>query len=140
MKEKIKEFLFQKVSCTGYLKEVQDGKRIHRFRGGEYQYINYYDEPQPLPNCWLSSRDKKIVNEFGRSDFIKTYYEEVESGFDGIVIGYKDIELKAELYLDVDEQDNTFVAKRPVETVTALVVAYACNKNRLVPLAHIKEA
>ena len=78
----------------------------------------------------------------GGSDFVKTYYEAVEKRFVGVVIGMKLITLKAELFCDSacrpDGVEVDFVNRNDIEQKKVAIVAYGCNKTRLVPLEQLK--
>lgn len=62
--------------------------------------------------------------------------------FVGVVIGMKLITLKAELFCDSvcrpDGVEVDFVNRNDIEQKKVAIVAYGCNKTRLVPLEQLK--
>ena len=124
-------YMFRTVECSRYMKRIKDGKYI--WHSKEYSDVYYYIDEN------AEDQERKVEpEEWGGSDFIKTYYEAVEKKFTGVVIGMRLITLKAELFCDSacrpDGTEDDFVAKRDVEQMKVAVVAYGCNKTRLVPL------
>lgn len=125
-------YMFQVVKCDGYMKRIRDGKYI--WKSNEYSDVYYYiDENAP-------EREREVKPEEwgGGNEFIKTYYEQTEKKFMGVVIGMKLITVKAELFCDstcrADGVEIDYVAKHDIEKKKVAVVAYGCNKTRLVPL------
>lgn len=124
-------YMFQVVECSRYMRRIKDGKYIRHSE--QYSDVYYYVDEN------AEEREKRVEpEEWGGSDFIKTYYEAVEKRFTGIVIGMKLITLKAELFCDSacrpDGVEVDFVNRNDIEQKKVAVVAYGCNKTRLVPL------
>lgn len=74
----------------------------------------------------------------------KTYFRRVEKELEGIVVGFKDIVIKAKLFLGErrDEDGNTlsrFIGKEREEVVKSALVYYANMKSHWVPLEDIFE-
>lgn len=129
------EYMFQIVECNTYMKRIKDGKYIrHSEQCSDVYY--YVDEN-------AEEKERKVEpEEWGGSDFVKTYYEAVEKRFVGVVIGMKLITLKAELFCDSacrpDGVEIDFVNRNDIEKKKVAIVAYGCNKTRLVPLEQLK--
>lgn len=74
----------------------------------------------------------------GGGDFMKTYYEPSEKEFVGIIIGMKMIVVKAELFCDTnygyDGSEKDYIGRDVKEQIKVAIVAYGCNKTRLVPM------
>ena len=136
------EWMFQTVKCSSYLKKVKDGKYIDkREENGTTKWFccdsNHPDSDIPFPD-----------EDFGFSEggLIKVYYADTPKTFYGVVIGMKLVTVKANLFVDCYEdyisvcgQDYEtyyeYVDKHPTEQVICLVVAFGCNRTRLVPIA-----
>ena len=87
------EYMFQVVECNTYMKRIKDGKYIRHSE--QYSDVYYYVDEN------AEEKERKVEpEEWGGSDFVKTYYEAVEKRFVGVVIGMKLITLKAELFCD----------------------------------------
>ena len=126
-------YMFQVVECSRYMKRIKDGKYIlHSEQDFDDNYY-YVDE-----NAEEREREVEPEQWGGGSDFIKTYYEAVEKKFTGIVIGMKIITITAELFCDStcrpDGVEVDFVNRNVIEQKKVAVVAYGCNRARLVPL------
>ena len=124
-------YMFQVVECNRYMKRIKDGKYIWHSEQTTDDYY-YIDEK-------AEKRERKVEpEEWGGSDFIKTYYEAVEKKFTGVVIGMKLITIKAELFCDStcrpDGVEVDFVGRNDIEQKKVAVVAYGCNRTRLVPI------
>lgn len=125
-------YMFRVVECSRYMKRIKDGKYIRRSE--QYSDVYYYVDEN------AEERERKVEPEEwgGGGDFIKRYYEAVEKRFTGIVTGMKLITLKAELFCDSacrpDGVEVDFVNRNDIERKKVAVVAYGCNKTRLVPL------
>ena len=133
-KRKIKScnrYMFRTVSCCGYMKKIKDGKYI--WHSSEYDDVYYY-----IDESSMEIKRKVPAEDWGGSNFIKTYYEFTEKKFIGVVVGMRQLTIKAELYCDSATDHNgtehDYVAKRAVDEMKVAVVAFGCNKTRLVPL------
>ena len=136
-------YMFQKVRCKSYMKRINDGRCIELIPGSEtesgrpsYFYIDNKAEDE-------ADRAREVpIEDWGGDDFVKTYYELTEREFVGIVIGLKMVTVKAELFCDTaygyDSSERDYVGKEPVEKVKVAVVAYGCNRTRLVPLGELE--
>lgn len=133
------KYMFQKVRCRAYMKKVNDGRCITLMPGDQtesgrptYFYTDYN----------LRSENEKMrevpPEDWGGSDFVKTYYERTEKEFSGIVIGMKMATIKAELFCDTDYgydgSERDYVGKNITEQTKVVVVAYGCNRTRLVAM------
>lgn len=129
-------YMFQVVECDAYMKKIKDGKYIRHSE--RYSDVYYYVDEN------AKEKERKVEPEEwgGCGDFVKTYYEAVEKRFTGIVIGMKFIILKAELFCDSacrpDGVEVNYVNRHIVEQKKVAIVAYGCNKTRLVPLEQLK--
>ena len=133
------QYMFQKVRCRAYLRKASDGRCITVIsaKDSEDGKAHYY---------YTDNREKKEEDamrevpdeDWGGSDFIKTYYRRTEKEFSGIIIGMKMVVTKAELYCDVfygpNGSEYDYVNKYPKEKIKAVVVAYGCNRTRLVAM------
>lgn len=132
-------FMFQTVKCSRYMKKINDGKCITRLSEKETENgrpCYFYTDNKAKKE---SDRDREVpVEDWGGDGFIKTYYELTEKEFVGIVIGMKMIATKAELYCDTsygyDGSEHDYVGKSVIEQKKVVVVAYGCNRTRLVPM------
>ena len=76
------EYMFQIVECNTYMKRIKDGKYIRHSE--QYSDVYYYVDEN------AEEKERKVEpEEWGGSDFVKTYYEAVEKRFVGVVIGMK---------------------------------------------------
>jgi hypothetical protein len=132
-REQVKELLFSKVHCTGYLKKVYDGKFIEVIEGDvkEAVYRNSNDD------------DFEEVSECcGDLDFLKTYYEIKEKHFNGFLVGFKEIVatgyLVADTGYDFRSCEHLTIHKEPKDIYECAIVYFADNRKRLVPLEKIK--
>ena len=136
LSEKDNEYMFQVVECNTYMKRIKDGKYIRHSE--QYSDVYYYVDEN------AEEKERKVEpEEWGGSDFVKRYYEAVEKRFVGVVIGMKLITLKAELFCDSacrpDGVEVDFVNRNDIEQKKVAIVAYGCNKTRLVPLEALEE-
>ena len=131
--------MFQKVRCRAYMKKVNDGRCITVIPGdqtesGEPAYF-YTDN-----NLRSDSKSRREVppEDWGGGNFVKTYYERTEKEFSGIVIGMKMATIKAELFCDTnfgyDGSERDYIGKNVTEQMKVVVVAYGCNRTRLVAM------
>lgn len=132
-------YMFRKVRCRSYMKRINDGRYIEVIPGSEtesgrssYFYIDN-----------KAAKEREVpIEDWGGGGFVKTYYELTEKEFIGIVIGLKMITVKAELFCDTaygyEGSERDYVGKEPVEKAQVAVVAYGCNKTRLVPLDELE--
>lgn len=136
-------YMFKKVKCHRYMKKVNDGRCITKLSGEETETgrpCYFYTD-----NSTEKESDRMIevpVEDWGGGGFIKTYYERHQKEFVGIIIGLKMITVRAELFCDTDYgydgSERDYVGKNIVESMKVAVVAYGCNKTRLVPLEHLE--
>ena len=128
-------YMFRKVRCRAYMRKVNDGRCITVIPGdqtesGEPAYF-YTDNN-------LRSEREVPPEDWGGGNFVKTYYERTEKEFSGIVIGMKMVALKAKLFCDTnfgyDGSERDYVGKNITEQVKVAVVAYRCNRTRLVAM------
>lgn len=97
-----------------------------------YFYTDYSEEKE-------KDRFREVPSEdWGGGGFMKTYYEPSIKEFVGIVIGMKMITVKAELFCDTnygyDGSERDYIGRDVKEQMKVAVVAYGCNKTRLVPM------
>lgn len=132
------EYMFQKVHCRAYMKKINDGRCIVTLQGSETEsgrpaYF-YADFTKPEKE----NMREVPPEDWGGGDFVKTYYERTEKEFSGIVIGMKMVALKAELFCDTnfgyDGSERDYVGKNITEQTKVIVVAYGCNRTRLVAM------
>lgn len=128
--------MFETVRCSHYLKKIKDGKWIALIKkqcsqSGRDEWVYMWREGK-------EDKEREIPPEdFGGSDFIKTYYERTEKDFTGIVVGFDLVTTKAELYMDCSDDERGYrewVAKSPKEQIKCARVYYGCNRSRMVPL------
>ena len=129
------DYMFKIVECDAYMKRIRDGRFIRQSE--RYSDVYYYVDEN------AKERERKVEpEEWGGSGFIKTYFEEEKKKFIGVVIGMKLITLKAELFCDStsrpDGSEIDFVARNDIEQKKVAIVAYGCNRTRLVPLDQLK--
>ncbi len=131
--------MFETVRCSHYLKKIKDGRHIFRIEKGMRQ-----NSRTEWEYAWCEDgeyKEKEVPPEdFGGSDFIKTYYERTEKDFTGIVVGFDLVTTKAELYMDCSDDECGYyewVAKNPKEQIKCARVYYGCNRSRMVPLDDI---
>ena len=131
------KYMFRTVKCSKYMRKVNDGKCITLLTGDKtesgmpaYFYTDYSEEKE-------KDRFKKVPSE-DCGGFMKTYYEPSIKEFVGIVIGMKMITVKAELFCDTnygyDGSERDYIGRDVKEQMKVAVVAYGCNKTRLVPM------
>lgn len=128
------ELMFQTVNCTAYLKKVKDGRYIQKIekeftQSGRVEWVYmWYEDGE--------AKEKEVPDdEWGGSDFIKTYYERTAKEFVGIVVGGEMVTAKAMLYLDYnDYTGGEYVVEYPTEQIKCAKVYYGYNKSRFVPL------
>lgn len=131
-----KEWLFKQAKCSAFMKKVNDGRCIMHYSAGEScdgkEHWTYYDSNNP------DFEHDVPEDEYGYSDFIKTYYERREKKFVGMVVGFDKLTAKAELFVDTayqyDGAEYEYVGKHPIEQIEVARVFYACNKSRYVPI------
>lgn len=133
------EYMFRTVKCRQYMRKVNDGRCITLLTGEEtesgrpaYFYTDYSAEKE-------EDRFREVpAEDWGGGGFIKTYYELSKKEFVGIVIGMRMITVKAELFCDTnygyDGSERDYVGRDIKEQTKVAVVAYGCNKTRLVPM------
>lgn len=121
------------------MRKVNDGRCIKLLTGEEtesgrpaYFYTDYSTKKE-------EDRFREVpAEDWGSGGFIKTYYKLSEKEFFGIVIGMKMITVKAELFCDTnygyDGSEIDYIGKDIKEQAKVAVVAYGCNKTRLVPM------
>ncbi len=127
------EYMFQKVRCKAYMRKINDGRCIVLMPGDQTESgrpAYFYTEKGEMREVPLE--------DWGGGDFVKTYYERTEREFSGIVIGMKMATIKAELFCDTDYgyngSERDYVGKNITEQAKVVVVAYGCNKTRLVTM------
>ncbi len=131
------QYMFQKVRCRAYMKKVNDGRCITVIPAKDTPdgKAAYYYRDDPLKGEGMREVPEE---DWGGSGFIKTYYERTEKEFCGIVIGMKMSTIKAELFCDTDYgydgSERDYVGKNITEQTKVVVVAYGCNRTRLVML------
>lgn len=132
-------YMFQKVKCKGYMKKVNDGRRIVRHPdSGKIESCEYYygwdDEKGDIT--------KEVENYDGSLDFLKTYYEHRELEFTGVVVGMKMIVATGYLTVDTNTDyrgcEHIKLGKYPKDQVKCALVYYGCNKSRWVPLSELE--
>ena len=105
------KYMFQTVKCSKYMRKINDGKCITLLTGDE--------------------------TENGKPAYFYTDYSE-EKEFVGIIIGMKMIVVKAELFCDTnygyDGSEKDYIGRDVKEQMKVAIVAYGCNKTRLVPM------
>lgn len=133
------KYMFRTVKCSKYMRKVNDGKCITLLTGDKtesgmpaYFYTDYSEEKE-------KDRFREVPSEdWGGGGFMKTYYEPSIKEFVGIVIGMKMITVKAELFCDTnygyDGSERDYIGRDVKEQMKVAVVAYGCNKTRLVPM------
>lgn len=133
------KYMFRTVKCSQYIRKVNDGKCITLLTGDKtesgmpaYFYTDYSEEKE-------KDRFREVPSEdWGGGGFMKTYYEPSIKEFVGIVIGMKMITVKAELFCDTnygyDGSERDYIGRDVKEQMKVAVVAYGCNKTRLVPM------
>lgn len=133
------KYMFRTVKCSKYMRKVNDGKCIALLTGDKtesgmpaYFYTDYSEEKE-------KDRFREVPSEdWGGGGFMKTYYEPSIKEFVGIVIGMKMITVKAELFCDTnygyDGSERDYIGRDVKEQMKVAVVAYGCNKTRLVPM------
>lgn len=136
-------YMFQTVKCSQYMRKVNDGRCITLLTGEEtesgrpcYFYTDNLAETE-------KDRMREVpVEDWGGGGFVKTYYEPSEKEFVGIVIGLKMITVKAELFCDTDYgydgSERDYIGKDAKEQMEVAVVAYGCNRTRLVPMGSLE--
>lgn len=130
-----KDLLFKKVSCTGFLKKILDGR-----------FITLDKDSLTADLCDSSlTGDAVLEHDIDRAE--KTYYEYVNKKCKGIVVGFIDIVVKG--YLDVIYEDAVdvglgvipekfYVCKEPKDVERCAIVYYANNRKHLVPISMIE--
>lgn len=133
------KYMFQTVKCSKYMRKINDGKCITLLTGDEtengkpaYFYTDYSEKKE-------KDRFREVpAEDWGGGDFMKTYYEPSEKEFVGIIIGMKMIVVKAELFCDTnygyDGSEKDYIGRDVKEQIKVAIVAYGCNKTRLVPM------
>ena len=129
------EWMFQTVKCSSYLKKVKDGKYIGKCDvDGKWFYC---DSNHPDNDLIIPDEDWEDPS----AGIKKTYFEDTKKTFYGVVIGMKMVIIKANLFMshyEIDEGYHTdeydYVDKHITEQVKCLVVAFGCNRTRLVPI------
>lgn len=133
------KYMFQTVKCSKYMRKINDGKCITLLTGNEtengkpaYFYTDYSEKKE-------KDRFREVpAEDWGGGDFMKTYYEPSEKEFVGIIIGMKIIVVKAELFCDTnygyDGSEKDYIGRDVKEQMKVAIVAYGCNKTRLVPM------
>ena len=130
---------FCRVKCKGYMKRINDGRHVIHDDDGWW----YIDNTKHMHPDSYETWTKKIEDIPTNKEFLKTYYERKEKEFYGVAVGIKKIIVSA--YLGVENynydaygEKSDFVYKDPKETVQCIVVYYAQNKSRLVPVDSIE--
>ena len=134
---KANEWMFETIEASSYLKPIKDGKFIDRVNDDFFYVENDPTSPYGIKQTEIPWED------FGGGNFIKTLYEDTKMTFRGIVIGIKLVTVTEYLFADVqygyDDSEHYFVNREPIEQKKCLVVAYGCNRTRLVPIESAKE-
>lgn len=127
-------WMFKKVSCSSYMKKVNDGRFINKDNVGNCEYV----ETSRIVNgeCWTEPVSEEDYD--GTKHFLKTYRKRVDADFTGVVVGMKMVLTTAYLVCDTeyhyDGSEYTVVRKEPEESIKCALVYYGCNRSRLVPL------
>lgn len=133
--------LFSKVHCKAYLKKVKDGV-----------YIGMYDEFGSLTSSAANAKtaiaykiDEKLadLSEFDGGAVEKTYRERVKAEFDGVVVGFTQINIKGLIGTDCDfdhlGREIFYCFKEITEREKVGVVYFKNNCKRYVLLEDMNE-
>lgn len=126
----MKDLLFKKVKCNGFLKKVYDGRYVEVDKYGNCEYID------------TNNKDLNITCEYcGDEEFLKTYYIIKSRNLSGMVVGFKDIVINGYLCVDSNADylgsEHIKISKRPNEIVKCAIVYYADNRKSYVPIDNI---
>ncbi len=124
--------LFDLVRCGGFVVPVRDGRHLVQ------------DKDDPLCGRFVTDHGRTVLQEvrYRGERLQKTYHAYVERPFRGVIVGYRDILLRAVLLADVEETDGPLVprvSRVEEEYAHCAVVYYANCRKHYVPVEHILE-
>lgn len=124
--------IFDLVRCSGFLKPAYDGIHLKQ------------DESDPFRAWFMRGRNGEVLQEvrFEGERELKQYYVLDEHPFRGVIVGWKDVTVSADIVagrVDEDGELKPLVMRDNKEVVRCAVVYYSNCRKHLVPEDRIVE-